>query len=92
MWFMPGLAQPVTQITQPVTLFFFLARSARKIDLVKTRLPKFCPGGLISGKSEKTLEKFKNFVGLVMAFSGVLEKNHWFKNRKNSPAALCFLK
>jgi hypothetical protein len=50
-----GLAQPVTQITQPVTLFFFLARSARKIDLEKTRLPKFCPGGLISGKRKKNI-------------------------------------
>ena len=28
------------------------------------------------------MEKFKNFIGLVMAFSDVPEKNHWFKNKK----------
>ena len=48
-----GLAQPVAQIALPVALFFSLARSAKKIDLVKTRLPNFCPGGLNSGKRKR---------------------------------------
>jgi hypothetical protein len=59
-----------------------LARSAKKIDLVKTRLPKYCPGGLNSGKRKKKCEIFQNIVGLVMAFSGILDKNHWFKYQK----------
>ena len=49
-----------------------------KIDLVKTRLPKFCPGGLNSGKCEI----FRNVDGLVMAFSGILNKNLWFKYQR----------
>ena len=77
-----GLAQPVAQIALPVALFFSLARSAKKIDLVKTRLPKFCPRGLILGKRKKKCEIFQNFVGSVMAFSGILDKNNWFKYKK----------
>ena len=66
-----GLAQPVAQIALPVALFFSLARSAKKIDLVKTRLPKFCPKGLNSGKRKKKCEIFQNVVGLIMAFRGI---------------------
>ena len=78
-----GLAQPVAQIALPVALFFSLARSAKKIDLVKTRLPKFCPGGLNSGKRKIKCESFQNVVGSVFAFRGILDKNRWFKYQKN---------
>ena len=41
-------------------------------------------------QTQKKCEIFQNVVGLIMAFRGIPDKNHWFKYSKISPATLCF--
>jgi hypothetical protein len=50
---MSGLAQLDTKTTNLDAKKKILARSAKKIDLVKMRLPKFCPEGRNLGSGLK---------------------------------------
>jgi hypothetical protein len=57
--------------------FFFLGAKRQKNRSRKNSFAEILPGRSDFGQTQKkkTLDKFENFVGLVMAFSGVLEKN-----------------
>ena len=62
--------------------FFFFGAKRQKNRSRENAFPEFLSGRSEFGQTQKIMRNISDFFGLVMAFSGILDKNHWFKYQK----------